>query len=84
MVNKIILIEGLPGTGKSSVMEELREQNLVVYEFHTERKKITDQFGIFLKNKEIKNTNKKIKLFEDKLEDIILSSRFLSPNKEEI
>jgi guanylate kinase len=79
-INRIFLIEDLPGTGKSSVMEKLRKRHTIVYEFHTKRKKITKQFGAFSKGKRITIGNKKVKILEDKLEKIILNSRFISSN----
>lgn len=83
MINnkKIILIEGLPGTGKSSVMQQLAKRYPAVYEFHTKRKKITKQYGFFNKGKRINWINKELKLLEDKLEDIILHSRYISNEK---
>jgi thymidylate kinase len=85
MVNqKIILVEGLPGTGKSSVMEELCKKHFVVYEFHTKRKKITKQFGACTKGKRADIGNKEVKKLEDQLEEIILNSRFMNEEKENI
>jgi len=78
---KIILIEGLPGTGKSTLIDKLNNKYLVVFEFHTKRKKITKEFGAFNKNKRVSIGNKKVKILEDKLENIILNSRFINPNK---
>ncbi len=81
---KLFLVEGLPGTGKSSLMDELKKKYTIIYEFHTKRKKITKQFGAFKKGKRIAIGNKQAKILEDKLEHIILHSRFLDPNKESI
>ena len=81
---RIILVEGLPGTGKSSVMEELSKKYFIIYEFHTKRKKITKQFGAFNCGKRISIGNKSVKILEDKLENIILNSRFISKEKESI
>jgi len=82
--SKLILIEGLPGTGKSSIMDELAKKHFIVYEFHTKRKKITKQFGAFNKGKRIALGNKRVKALEDKLENIILNLRFMNPDKEGI
>ncbi len=81
---QIILIEGLPGSGKSTVMGELASKNLIVYEFHTKRKRITKQFGAFKQGKRIIFGNKKVKQLEDKLENIILNSRFIASSQEKI
>jgi len=81
---RVILIEGLPGTGKSSVLQELGKTYLVVYEFHTKRKKITNQFGAYRSEKRIGIGNKKVESLEDKLENIILNSRFINEDKKNL
>jgi len=74
----IILIDGLPGCGKSTILRNLinKVDYVCVYEFHTKRKIITKEYGF----SDSRNSNSK--KLEDKLEQLILKNRFIDNNKE--
>jgi thymidylate kinase len=74
----IILIDGLPGSGKSTILRNLKEKikDVCVYEFHSKRKIITEGYG-FSDGRE-----SCVKEIEDKLENFLLNSRFIDGSEE--
>ncbi len=75
----LILIEGMPGAGKSTVLKAVAKKSndlVLMHEFQFKRKFISDDFGIYKNGEKIECSNLKIKELEDKLENFILENRF--------
>lgn len=74
----LILLEGMPGAGKSTILNALKKYPdiTLMHEFLFKREVITKEYGIFKNNNVIECDNLKLKELEDKLEDFLLKSRF--------
>ncbi len=81
---KLILLEGMPGAGKSTVLNALKKYSdiTLMHEFQFKREVITKEYGIFRGNNVIECDNLKLKELEDKLEYFLLKSRFQDSLKE--
>ncbi len=81
----IILLEGMPGAGKSTILKAIvkKQTNFtLMHEFQFKRKSISKDYGIYQKGDLVECNNIKLKELEDKLEDSLLESRFQDNSKE--
>lgn len=77
---RTLLIEGPPGSGKSSVLRALNSLGLdafLLHEFHSKRRMLSKEYGFFRKGKRLQIRDSKTAGLEDRLEDMILNSRFI-------
>ncbi|MDO8555700.1 MAG: hypothetical protein Q7R96_00825 [Nanoarchaeota archaeon] len=75
----ITLLEGVPGSGKSTVMRKLLEQPDIhfYHEFHTQRKIITQEHGSYHNGKPWEQPyHTELQTLEDELETFLLAARF--------
>ena len=81
----LILLEGMPGAGKSTVLKAISRKQTsftLMHEFQFKREIITKDYGICQNGSLIECTNLKLKELEDKLENFILKSRFQDNSEE--
>ena len=81
----LVLIEGMPGAGKSTVLKAISRKQTnftLMHEFQFKRESISEDYGLYKDNNLIECNNLKLKELEDKLEDFILKSRFQDNSKE--
>ena len=81
----LILLEGMPGAGKSTVLKAISRKQTnftLMHEFQFKREIITKDYGICQNGSLIECTNLKLKELEDKLEDFLLKSRFQDNSEE--
>lgn len=82
---RIFLIEGPPGSGKSSILRTLNSLGLdasLLHEFHSKRRIVHRGYGFFQKGKRLQIKDSKTAGLEDRLEDMILNSRFIDLSNE--
>ena len=81
----LILLEGMPGAGKSTVLKAISRKQTsftLMHEFQFKREIITKDYGICQNGSLIECTNLKLKELENKLEDFLLKSRFQDNSEE--
>lgn len=82
---RTMLIEGPPGSGKSSILRALNSLGLdafLLHEFHSKRRVVHRGYGLFRDGKKLQIRDSKTAGLEDRLEDMVLNSRFIDISDE--
>jgi hypothetical protein len=82
---RTVLIEGPPGSGKSSILRALNSPGLdafLLHEFHSKRRVVHRGYGLFRNGKRLRIRDSRTAGLEDRLEDMILDSRFIDVSSE--
>ncbi|MBI4155282.1 hypothetical protein HY498_04315 [Candidatus Woesearchaeota archaeon] len=75
----LILLEGIPGSGKSTVIKAIirkKSDITLMHEFQFRRNVISKEYGTYFNGDIIYSKNLRLKELEDKLEDFILKNRY--------